>query len=90
MEELNGSISVAAQLEALTILRIANTAIYESRQAAKAAGIPIPILVGNQIKYELPDGRVVDERPDGGTRTLAGSRGAGTLRGPSDRSSLTD
>ena len=61
-----GVVSVGTKVQGQIMLRIANTAVYESIAEAKAAGLSIPVLIDGVIKFELPDSTISDTSPDSG------------------------
>lgn len=57
-----GVVSVGTKVQGQIMLRIANTAVYESIAEAKAAGLSIPVLIEDEVKFERPDGTITDKQ----------------------------
>lgn len=51
------------------IARLMKEAVADALEESRRKGVPIPITIDGQNKYELPDGSIVDEDPWMGENT---------------------
>jgi len=46
------------------ITRLANRGVHKAIKQAHAAGLAVPFSINGTIVFQLPDGRIVDKRPE--------------------------
>ena len=58
-----GAESVSTRVTNDDMIEIMGRAVKDALAESRAKGVPIPITVGEETHYELPDGTIVTEDP---------------------------